>query len=122
MVWNSVSASVLFHPCDRVIHPVLQKFPVVCTAVAAHIKQPLLCMDKMLLVDPALIHPRDVDENIAQMLWRHSRVHRIERYAGLIPCALGEGWLKKPADEDLNLIPVICRGVLYFTREFGSPH
>src|SRR5665811_2448496 len=75
----TVSGSVLYYPCDILIHPVLQEFLAACTDVAGPVKQPLLYINECF----GLSQRRYVQirENVAQMLLCHSRAGGTDRSA-----------------------------------------
>jgi hypothetical protein len=63
---STVSGSVLFHPGDILVHPVLQEFLAVCTDVAGLVKQTILYLNECFgLAKRRYVQIR---ENIAQML------------------------------------------------------
>ena len=83
----TASGSVLFHPCDILVHSVLQELFAVSTEVAGLVKQPILYMNECF----GLAKRRYVQicKNIAQMLLCQGRADGADRSAqntSRLPC------------------------------------
>jgi hypothetical protein len=83
--FSTASASVLSHPGNILVHPVLEAFLAVWADVPSFVKQSLLCMDKRF----GLAERRHIQigKNIAEVLLGHGRADRPDK-ALKIPAGL----------------------------------